>query len=257
MTAKKDTAIAKTQGAQVPQNGAQGASEGVATILQAAKALEMPAEDVGKLLEMHLKLEARKEERAFLAAFAAFQEECPEIHKLDTAHNGKYAKLPRIAKAIRPAMKANGLSFRHEIEDTDKGIKVTCIVSHKDGHNVKASMTAAADTSGSKSAIQAKASTLTYLERYTLGAALGIVAGDADDDGDGPAVDVKCVNKAQAATIAGLCDQLPPDITGRMLGAYGVEDIASLPVSVFKEVCHGLNKHLDKIAKQEQEELPV
>ena len=230
MTAKKQTqaVTVEPETATGAQNGAQAGPESVAMILQSAGALGMSAEDVSKMLDIHLKLEARKEERAFLAAFSRFQEECPEIHKLDDAHNGKYAKLPRIAKAIRPAMKANGLSFRHEIEDTDKGLRVTCIVSHVDGHKVSTSMSAASDTSGAKSAIQAAASTVTYLERYTLGAALGIVAGDADNDGDADKDPPAVVNAAQLATLKQLIADSGSDAAG-LMATVGCDSLATFP----------------------------
>ncbi len=44
-------------------------------------------------------------------------------------------------------------------------------------------MEAPADTSGSKNMVQARGSTITYLERYTLCAILGIATADEDMDG--------------------------------------------------------------------------
>ena len=221
-----------TETAVVAQNGTQEAPESVAGMLQAAKALGLTPDDVSKMLDIHVALEDRKAEKEFLAAFAAFQEACPEIHKLDQAHNGKYAKLHRIAKAIRPAMRANGLSFRHEIQDTEKGLRVTCIVSHVGGHHVTASMSAAADTSGAKSAIQAAASTVTYLERYTLGAALGIVAGDADNDGDGEPVDT--VNAAQYAMLKQLIADSGTD-PEKLMAWAGCDALDMFPAAMFGE----------------------
>jgi hypothetical protein len=44
-------------------------------------------------------------------------------------------------------------------------------------------MSAPDDQSGGKNAIQARGSTVTYLQRYTLLSAFGLVAADEDDDG--------------------------------------------------------------------------
>src|SRR5690606_13579685 len=49
-------------------------------------------------------------------------------------------------------------------------------------HSEENSLAGPADNSGSKNAIQAIGSTLTYLQRYTLIQALGLAAAD-DDDG--------------------------------------------------------------------------
>jgi hypothetical protein len=50
------------------------------------------------------------------------------------------------------------------------------------GHSERTTLSATADTSGSKNSIQAIGSTVTYLQRYTLLAAVGLAAG-GDDDG--------------------------------------------------------------------------
>ena len=47
------------------------------------------------------------------------------------------------------------------------------------------SLSAPPDSSGSKNSIQAIASTLTYLQRYTLLSITGLAASEADDDGRG------------------------------------------------------------------------
>jgi hypothetical protein len=54
------------------------------------------------------------------------------------------------------------------------------------GHSELTKMTAPSDTSGQKNSIQAIASTITYLQRYTLLAATGLTTKDMpDDDGKG------------------------------------------------------------------------
>jgi hypothetical protein len=111
-----------------------------------------------------------------------FNAECPTIIKKKQAHNSKYAPLGDIHAQIKSALVSCGLSFRFE-QDHSSGIEVTCLISHELGHTEKATMKALADTSGSKSAIQAMASTVTYLMRYTLCSALGITTADEDIDG--------------------------------------------------------------------------
>ena len=49
---------------------------------------------------------------------------------------------------------------------------MTCVVSHRLGHSEENTLTAGRDESGNKNNIQAVGSTITYLQRYTLKAAL-------------------------------------------------------------------------------------
>jgi hypothetical protein len=61
-------------------------------------------------------------------------------------------------------------------------VTVSCIISHRAGHSEENSLSARHDTSGNKNPIQALGSAVTYLQRYTLKAAVGVAAA-ADDDG--------------------------------------------------------------------------
>lgn len=135
-----------------------------------------------RLMSLQERWEENNAKKAFFAAMSKFNAECPTIVKKKQAHNSKYAPLGDIHNQIKETLISCGLSFRFE-QDHNNGIEVTCLVSHELGHTEKATMKANADTSGSKSAIQAMASTVTYLMRYTLCSALGITTADEDMDG--------------------------------------------------------------------------
>ena len=135
-----------------------------------------------RLMSLQERWEENSAKKAFFAAMSKFNAECPTIVKKKQAHNSKYAPLGDIHNQIKETLVSCGLSFRFE-QDHNNGIEVTCLVSHELGHTEKATMKANADTSGSKSAIQAMASTVTYLMRYTLCSALGITTADEDMDG--------------------------------------------------------------------------
>jgi len=118
---------------------------------------------------------------------ADFQSIAPQLGKVREVGFGntkyRFAPLGYIADEIKAPMKQCGLSYRFEITPTDKGLSVACIVTHVDGHAERTQMTAPADGSGSKNAIQALGSSVTYLQRYTLLAALGLTTGIEDTDG--------------------------------------------------------------------------
>jgi len=151
----------------------------------------LPVETLERLFALYQ--EAKKDEarRAFYEAMGAFQAEMPPLVKdsaVDfTTSKGrthyKHASLAAISEAIREPLHRHGLSFRYQIANTETGIAVTCIVAHEAGHTEPTTMGAPADTSGSKNAIQSLGSTVTYMQRYTLVAALGLTTADEDTDG--------------------------------------------------------------------------
>jgi hypothetical protein len=67
-----------------------------------------------------------------------------------------------------------------EREEREGLIAVTCTLKHVLGHSESVSIDGPPDAGGAKNAIQARASTITYLERYTLKAVCGI-AEQGDD----------------------------------------------------------------------------
>lgn len=143
-----------------------------------------------KLMDLQERWEGNEAKKAFSQAMAEFQAKLDPIVKKREGHNSKYADIDDIAKAIRPLLDEVGLSYRFEQQQADKSITVTCIVTHKFGHSERTSFTADADTSGGKNAIQALASAVTYLRRYTLTGALGITTGQDDNDGGKPDITV-------------------------------------------------------------------
>jgi hypothetical protein len=147
-----------------------------------------------KLMALHERWEAVQARKAFDNAMAELRQNMPTVVKGQTADFGKgkasyrYEDLSAVTEALSPIMAATGLSFRWRTGSTPNGVSVTCIVSHRDGHSEETTLSAGMDTSGSKNAIQALGSAVTYLQRYTLKAAVGIAAAK-DDDGDAAGAD--------------------------------------------------------------------
>lgn len=140
-----------------------------------------------KLIDLQERVSKAQARKSFYAALSAFQSELPVIEK-----NGKvqynntsfeFAKLEDIAAAIKPLLAKHGLSYRYEQKADQNYLNVICIVTHADGHEERTEMIAPADNSGQKNKIQQIASTISYLRRYTVTGALGIVVGGEDNDG--------------------------------------------------------------------------
>lgn len=145
-------------------------------------------ETLEKMLALQERWERNEARKAFDKAIAQAKAEMPVIVKNREVSFGagktsyKHEDLASIANAVVPVLSKFGLSYRWRTNVTDKLIVVTCILSHEGGHSEENSLPGPADTSGSKNAIQSIGSTVTYLQRYTLKAALGLAASN-DDDG--------------------------------------------------------------------------
>lgn len=168
--------------------GALTPSDMLAHALTNGASLDM----VEKLMALQERWEANQARKAFDDAMARLREKMPRIVKdkvVDYTHNGRrthyrYEDIDSVSSAISPVMAELGLSFRWRTDNSAKDIKVTCVITHRDGHYEETSLSAAPDTSAGRNAIQAVGSATTYLQRYTLKAALGLSAA-ADDDGHG------------------------------------------------------------------------
>lgn len=151
----------------------------------------LDVDKLSKLMEMHKQYQSDLARKAFFSAMNEFQANVPELRKGKTVKfetqkgltEYKYAPLPEIVRQIKDTCKQCGISYRWEIQDTEKEIKVTCLITHTDGHTESTTMTASPDVSGSKNPIQARGSAIQYLQRYTLIGALGLSTADSDQDG--------------------------------------------------------------------------
>lgn len=148
-----------------------------------------------RLMQLQDRWEAKEAKKAFDAAFAAFKAEAVTIirnkHVSDGPLRGKgYAELHEVVNTVTPALSRHGLSSSWRLTKDEKDwIEVTCYLRHVAGHEESVSMGGPPDTGGAKNAIQARASTKSYLERYTLKAITGLSEQDDDDDGGGGAHD--------------------------------------------------------------------
>lgn len=146
---------------------------------------------IEKFMDLQERYEANEAKKLFNQAMSIFQSSLPVIEKKGLVNytsskgttNYNYAKLEDVAHAIKPSLKISGISYRWMQEQSDNKIKVTCIVTHINGHSESSSLVGFPDTSGGKDPMKAMASAISYLRRYTLTGLLGIVVGGEDDEG--------------------------------------------------------------------------
>jgi hypothetical protein len=143
-----------------------------------------------QLMEWRKEMVADQRRAAFEDAMAAAKAEIPIINKnreVDFTSakgrtNYRYEDLGEVARVVTPILAKHGLSHRYRVtSNVNEPVTVTCIVAGH-GHFEEVTLVGGRDESGNKNSIQAVASTLTYLQRMTLKAALGLAASE-DDDG--------------------------------------------------------------------------
>lgn len=143
-------------------------------------------ETLERLLALQERWEMNQARKAFDDAIAAARADIPPIKKNKTVNFGagraayNHEDLAEIERTILPILSHHNINYRFRTKVEDKMIVVTCVLS-KGGYREENSLPGPADTSGSKNALQAIGSTVTYLERITLKAALGLSATDDDD----------------------------------------------------------------------------
>src|SRR3972149_2107296 len=145
-----------------------------------------------RLITLQERWRAGEARRAFSAAIAAAKADIKPILKTRNvgfssgkgSTNYDYEGLDDIANMVDPALARNGLSYRHRALQAGNNLKITCVLTHKDGHFEETTLGANNDQSGNKNAIQAVGSVATYLQRYTLKLALGL-ATTRDNDAQG------------------------------------------------------------------------
>lgn len=151
-------------------------------MLNRAVAQNAGIEVLEKLMALQERWEANQARKAFDTAISKAKAKITPIVRNATGHNQKrYADFASIARTVDPILSEFGLSYRFKTTQVEK-ITVTCVLSHEEGHAEETTLSGPSDTSGNKNAIQAIGSTLSYLQRYSLTAALGLASAN-DDDG--------------------------------------------------------------------------
>lgn len=186
-----ELALAPKSEVIVPPSGALPSTP-MAMIAQAV-ANGASIETLNGLMALQERWEAHEAKKAYTAAMTAFKTNIPTILKnrhvefeLKSGGTTKYnhADLFAVCDAILPELSKHRLSHSWVPEVTEKGtVRVRVVITHEGGHSEEGTMEAPPDLSGGKNAVQAIASTSTYLARYTLLLRLGIAT--KDDDGRG------------------------------------------------------------------------
>jgi hypothetical protein len=218
------------------------------TLIERASARGASLEEMKELFKFRLEVERDEARKAFNAAFSAFKAEGIRILKNITVAAGplkdkKYADLFCVVDAITPPLSKYQLNASWKTtRDDPEWIEVTCMIRHTLGHFETEAMGAAPDTGPGRNAIQARGSTRTYLQRYTLLAITGLAAAGTDSDGVTPSIRLMPEEKLQECLDA--IKECPPERLASLLkevracAAYYKCDLSQ--VEIDKAVLRGI-----------------
>lgn len=240
------TALAKhTPVDQLPVAPAASESAAILSVIERmAMNPEIDPDRIERFIVLKERIDANNAKRDFDAAVAQAKATIPPAEKNSTGHNNKrYADFFAYAKVVDPIISALGLSYRFRTAQTDR-ITVTCVLTHEGGHSEENSLSGPPDASGSKNAIQAIGSTLTYLQRYTLVQALGLAA-SGDDDGVA-AGSGELVNLGQIEELQALLTETNSDVA-KFCQVMKVESLAGIPAAKFRDAIAKLNAKKQRV----------
>ena len=224
-----------------------------ADMIRMAVAGNADLDKLEKLLTLQEKWEANEARKAYYKAMAAFKANPPKIDKDKTvAFNtsaGKtsynHASLANVTEKISEALSKCGLSASWNTKQNG-AVSVTCRITHELGYSEETTISAPSDTSGSKNAIQAIGSTITYLERYTLLALTGLATSDMDDDGRTAGAPVEYIDHKQINQILDYIAELEADLN-QFLKYMKLEKLELMPKADFPKAMEAMEAKRKKV----------
>lgn len=208
-------------------------------------------ENVERMFVLFEKMKANEARAAYTAAMVKMKPELPvidrkgriEIRKKDASgertgavqQSTAYARWEDIDEAITPVLAQHGfvLTFR-SCSASDGKIVVTAVLDHEAGHRDQTETPPMQhDSTGSKNAVQAVNSTLSYGKRIAATLLLNIRTKGEDDDGKAGG-DPLPINEEQTKDLIALLDDAGADKKA-FCELYGIDGVALLPATKLED----------------------
>lgn len=208
---------------------------------------------LSKLMELNERWDRNQARKAFDQAMAEAKADIPVILKNRTVDftsakgrtNYRHEDFAEIARTVDPILSKHGLSYRFRTTSAaNEPVTVTCIVSHRLGHFEENTLSAGRDDSGNKNGIQAIGSTQTYLQRYTLKAALGLAA---STDDDAAKAETGTLTPERVTALQTLIDDAGVDIA-KVCAFMKVDALADIDAKDFPKAVDAIGRYKAKVA---------
>lgn len=241
------TAVAKQENVAPAADEARSASL-IQVIERAALNPDVDINKMERLFEMHQRMQETAARQAYMAALAELQADIPddipergEIKNKNGGVQSTYALWEDINEAIRPVLHKHnfGLSFRTSQEGG--ALTVTAVLSHAEGHAESTSITLPHDNSGSKNAVQAIGSSVSYGKRYTTGELLNLTSRGEDDDGQ--AGGAATITEQQFMELRAMIEEADAD-EDKFCAYMRVKNLEEMPARLFQSAVAALRKKI-------------
>lgn len=192
----------------------------LSVIERAATDPNIDIEKMERLLAMHERLLAADSSKLYSIAMASAQSQMKRISAdaVNTHTKSKYASYAKLDSALRPIYSENGfaLSFNTEESGKDDVLRVTCRVSHTNGHSERFQIDMPADGKSAKGGdlmtkTHATGAAATYGMRYLLKMIFNVAVGEDDTDGNMPK---NIISVEQAAELKRMIEEIGADTKG-------------------------------------------
>lgn len=207
-----------------------------------------------RLMSLQERWEANRAKAEFFEALARFQSLVPDIPKQKQGYGYLYAPLGDIDRVIKDAMRDCGLSKKWVQAETGDTVTVSCVITHIAGHSESSSIGPVGwdllEKTKQMNGLQHRAAVITYLQRYTLVAALGLAT--ADDDTDGRAktkAEIVLISDRQVADLSALIDEVKAD-KSKFLKWAQVETLEEIRATEYKKCVASLEAKRTFAGKQ-------
>jgi len=208
-------------------------------------------EQLKQFIDLKERYDANEARKAYVVAMAGFKSEPLEIFKdvnvkFDTKvgkTSYNHAGLDTAVEKINIPLSKHGLVAAWNPSTENGQITVECFLTHILGHREMVKLSGPPDATGSKNALQAIGSTISYLERYTLFAILGISAKGQDDDGKGAGKEAETITEEQYVNIVAMFKN--KERQGRyekFLKTKGIDGIGNMPSCWYEQAVKDITK---------------
>lgn len=221
---------------QAPTTAVSDAATIMSIIAMAAMDKDMDVAKLEKLMDLQERILNRNAAQAFSAAFSKMQSELPEIEKkgqimVKDELRSRYGLFEDINEAVKPILKDYGFAISFRIQQDATTIKVTGVLRHEQGHFEETDIILPTDSSGSKNAVQAIGSSVSYGKRYTMCALLNITTRGEDDNG---AASTEVLDTEKAVEIDLMITQVKAN-KPKFLKYMGVDDVRKIRATDYQK----------------------
>ena len=210
-----------------------------------------------KLMDLAERHEANEARKAYATAMVNLKRDLPSVLQRDKTVNfnssagGRvhysHTSLGAAVDAILDPLTSHGFSHSWHPSNDERSVKVTCRLTHSQGHYEETTLSAPPDKGGKKSDAQAIASTTTLLQRYTLLSLLGIATADMKDpvhqEKEPSNIDSKAnMNAMKTAMDLGHKRETIEGHVGKPMNQWTAEDLSVLRMWLMNDILGRLDK---------------